>query len=374
MNIKNLFLFACLLAATLLGANNAPSSVAPPAPASFDGGICNLPAPFFFQIDETGTTWAKYVWGGSVTTEHRIRTYRASDNALLNTTNVPPGNLTAVINNLPHGTRIYGIINAVCTGGSDSPNEALSAPKFTLIIELIVNGVNPPEGNITCTLTSPASCGFSSNPNVSTTFKIISTQWPYPSRKFGMSYSGSGPLYRAYFKENNDNDTSPFDFRCTSANSGPDCDGPTEGQIWYLGGGSPVRIARFYPSEPTGTTSYLHFTQLNSGYNIVASIAYQLNPSDPSKGQTFTFSPISGIATASPNPFSESLEVFPANPAAEQISLQLFNLSGQKVLDQQFPGGQVQYSLATAGLSTGFYLLRIEADGEVQTLKVIKSE
>jgi len=25
-------------------------------------------------------------------------------------------------------------------------------------------------------------------------------------------------------------------------------------------------------------------------------------------------------------------------------------------------------------LSTGFYLLRIEADGEVQTLKVIKSE
>ncbi|MBC7776388.1 MAG: T9SS type A sorting domain-containing protein, partial [Phycisphaerae bacterium] len=75
-----------------------------------------------------------------------------------------------------------------------------------------------------------------------------------------------------------------------------------------------------------------------------------------------------------PNPFSELLDIFPGNPTAESIHLQMYNLSGQKVLDQQFAGGQEQYSLSTAGLSTGFYLLRIEADGEVQTLKVVKSE
>ena len=80
------------------------------------------------------------------------------------------------------------------------------------------------------------------------------------------------------------------------------------------------------------------------------------------------------IATASPNPFSNTLDIFPNNPAAASITLQMYNLSGQKVLDQQFSGGQEQYSLSTEGLATGFYFLRIEADGEVQTLKVVKSE
>jgi hypothetical protein len=44
------------------------------------------------------------------------------------------------------------------------------------------------------------------------------------------------------------------------------------------------------------------------------------------------------------------------------------------VLDQEFVRGQEQYSLSTAQLSAGFYFLRIEADGLVQTLKVVKSE
>ncbi len=80
------------------------------------------------------------------------------------------------------------------------------------------------------------------------------------------------------------------------------------------------------------------------------------------------------VAFAAPNPFSEILDVYLEQNTAEQVNLQLFNLSGQKVLDRQFAGGQEQYSLPTADLSPGFYMLRIEADGEVQTLKVIKSE
>ncbi len=80
------------------------------------------------------------------------------------------------------------------------------------------------------------------------------------------------------------------------------------------------------------------------------------------------------FASTSKNPFSETLDVLVEHSDMQSIQLQLFNLSGQKVLDQQFTGGQEQYSLSTEGLANGFYFLRIEADGQVQTLKVIKSE
>ena len=80
------------------------------------------------------------------------------------------------------------------------------------------------------------------------------------------------------------------------------------------------------------------------------------------------------FASAAPNPFSETLDIYPNYPDAEIVHVQLFNLSGQKVLDQQFAGGEEQYTLSTATLANGFYLLRIEADGETQTLKVVKSE
>lgn len=78
--------------------------------------------------------------------------------------------------------------------------------------------------------------------------------------------------------------------------------------------------------------------------------------------------------SASPNPFSETLEVFLTKGSVESVNLQLVNLSGQVVLDRQFVSKQEQYTLPTTGLSPGFYFLRIEADGVVQTLKVVKSE
>ncbi|MBC7776008.1 MAG: T9SS type A sorting domain-containing protein [Phycisphaerae bacterium] len=371
MYIKNLFLFACLLAATLLGANNAPVPVTSPVTSIVDGGLCNLPAPFLFHIEEVGTTWVMYAWGGNAANEHRIRTYRASDNALLNTTNVPPGNGSAVINNLPHGTEVYGIINTICSNGDNSPNEAQSAPIFTLIMDLIVNGVQAPEGQITCVIQGPGGyCEFSGAPDSITIFRVRSTK-PASTRAFGMNRTGSSnPQYHAYFEKSNNDDNSIFDFRCELANSGPNCDGPTQGQIWY----SSTPIAIFTPSQTTQTISKLHVSGLGSNYRVekLGTFAYGFRPLDPSRGASVGLSP--SAIQASPNPFSDFLDVFPGNTSAEKITLQLYSLSGQKVLGQQFLGGQEQYTLSTAGLSNGFYLLRIEADGEVQTMKVVKSE
>ena len=125
--------------------------------------------------------------------------------------------------------------------------------------------------------------------------------------------------------------------------------------------------------DPWSGESYLKKVVIATDYEIIRISDFE--PGDPPTGERDEqATTLTHPATASPNPFTDQLDVFPSNTAAESITLQLFNLSGQKVLDQQFTGGQEQYSLSTEGLATGFYFLRIEADGEVQTLKVIKSE
>ncbi|MDX1913670.1 MAG: T9SS type A sorting domain-containing protein, partial [Saprospiraceae bacterium] len=78
--------------------------------------------------------------------------------------------------------------------------------------------------------------------------------------------------------------------------------------------------------------------------------------------------------SAAPNPFKDELDVLLDRVADTPVRLQLVNLQGQFVLDQEMEAGQSAYSLSTAQLPRGFYLLRVEADGETQVLKVVKSE
>lgn len=80
------------------------------------------------------------------------------------------------------------------------------------------------------------------------------------------------------------------------------------------------------------------------------------------------------LATASPNPFSESLQVTMGQATEGKVCLRLYSLEGQIVREQQFDAGQERFALSTAGLPAGFYMLRVEADGKSQSLKVIKSE
>jgi hypothetical protein len=56
------------------------------------------------------------------------------------------------------------------------------------------------------------------------------------------------------------------------------------------------------------------------------------------------------------------------------VRIQCVNLNGQIMLQQEMEAGRSQYSLSTALLPRGFYLLRVEADGDTQMLKVVKSE
>lgn len=73
------------------------------------------------------------------------------------------------------------------------------------------------------------------------------------------------------------------------------------------------------------------------------------------------------------NPFSDELRILPWQPDSDPVSIHLFGLDGRLILEQQFPARQ-EYNLPTAGLPSGFYLLRIDAGGIKHTYKVVKTQ
>ena len=375
MKFKTFLFFAFLLVSNSLVANNTSLLEFRPISATLDGGACDLLPPGNFQAIEIGTNWVKYGWSPSnAQSQHRVRTFRAIDGFLLNTTDVGPGNMEVTIQDLPSEVECYGEITTICSNG-DEGKSARSLNFIVLILDLIVSGYNPQFNTATCPLFGPGSCEFS-NTGI-TAFNVVKNGTGF-SRIFGMERDFfAPPTYHAHLKD--PNGTEKFRFICPAGGANPPCQGPTQLEIWFHPTeGSPIRIAKFTASS-TNTASNLTFIELISGYQVYQLLYKPGRPSLPSNGsiqERDQYLDIldSPLATASPNPFSEALDVKLPTPSTEQVSLSLYNLSGQKVIGQEFAGGQEQYTLPTEHLSPGFYFLRIEADGEVQTLKVIKSE
>ncbi len=382
MQIRNFLLLACLLAASFLKAN--PNPIFKPDNQTLTNRelSCNLPAPTNFHVKNWGTGWILLEWDlTNPNNMHRVNVYSCRDSSLYTSliTNV---GVTQTFISINPNEAYYFEIKAICNDGGESPNAAWEACILPTgsgyILDLIVNGFHPSNSTEMCTLNLPQGgqrCYF---PNSGvTTFKVRQTSNPSNFKFFGIE---NHPDY---------NDDEVFRMDVLSANGGtgysfwvdglPPGFGGDEAQVKYLG----ETVARFTAiyDETTGQ-SYLESVSMVPGHEIVEiqsplGMVKPTNPTKPTGG--FVHERDGGIAVnepafASPNPFSDALDVFPGNPSAESIHLQMYNLSGQKVHDQQFAGGQEQYSLSTAGLSNGFYLLRIEADGEVQTLKVVKSE
>ena len=319
MRIKNLFFLALVFAPIIVGANNALSLPVPsPIPSSSAGTLCNQVAPFNFHIAEVGTTWVRYTWGGNAAFEHRIRTYRASDNFLLSTDFVPVGTASKVVNGLPSGTEVYGVINAICPDGSNSSEEATCLRGTTLIVELIVQAFTAPNGGWNCQHTGSGSCSFSSDLNVYSYFKIYPTSNPSDFREFALK-KHTASIDRAYIKNYNSVDQSPFDFKCNGSDPLPPsdkCQGP---EILQIVVGTDI-IGTFTTNQnvdsQVATFEYTEAPGVAISYtieNILPRPREGLS-SGPSKGfireRDETPSPSNHPATASPNPFSETLEVY----------------------------------------------------------------
>ena len=73
-------------------------------------------------------------------------------------------------------------------------------------------------------------------------------------------------------------------------------------------------------------------------------------------------------AAANPNPFTEELTLQGVSAAKRIV---LLNMAGTVVLERRLHGEQ-QVTLSVATLPAGVYLVRILADDEARTLRVVK--
>jgi hypothetical protein len=358
MQKKNLFLAICLLATALTQAS--PTRVTPESQFSWAAPefSCAIPAPDNFQVASLDPSSVMLSWDFQplATGGYRVRTYRASDHLLVSTVENTMDLVRATVSGLAAGEAYYSLINSRCEYGDNGENQA-SVSFILPILELIVVGYQGSQGPIECTLSSAGSCPLS---GTRTSFLIGGVGSP---KYFEMIVNSSNTAkYTCNLGTNVS--SQPYYFTCGDTTP-PTC---TVQDLIFVRKGEDI-IATFTVKELTGN-AYLSSVNITDGYYI-----QKLGPGEFNSGRSQGKDLIPTLsAYVFPSPFSETLNLTIENATAENIQLQLYNLAGQKVLDQQFPGGQEQYSLSTASLSTGFYMLRIEADGVVQTLKVVKSE
>ena len=378
-----------LLALSSVFAFGNASSIGGPSHEAFVSTTnpCDLAAPTNFHVQAIGSTWVTLAWTPTVLgVDHRVKTFRASDGVMVDNQIVGAAMAPALtVIGLQPGVTYFSTICAICPDGTDSQYFALSPNYDTLIGELIVMGFNESPNNESCGIRNPGDyCEFKINgaENIFKIRPINGITW----RKFriqkitvegvAINRVSLNGLFHPYYSFKLDGQPAAF-----VAVRGKTYEVIVSGLV----------IAKFELSEyPSVNAGYITWSMDNTGYEIIRLTAGPNGLSDPSGGKITELdynnseaqdrdiqdqtSAELGMVMISPNPFTDNLDVYLPQNAAEQVKLRLFNLSGQMVLDQQYTSGQTQYSLSTANLSPGFYLLRIEADGEVQTLKVVKSE
>ncbi len=143
-----------------------------------------------------------------------------------------------------------------------------------------------------------------------------------------------------------------------------------------------------------GSQSHYVFVE-DQGTDIVVTVPLvyeELDPAVPENaayfwyidGWTYTFSkpvgisePVSSIATVSqnfPNPFGETSEIYVELESACALSIEVFNLMGQKVYSQD-PGavsaGQHRFLIDASAWNPGIYFYNVKAGEEVVTKKMI---
>ncbi|MBC7778163.1 MAG: T9SS type A sorting domain-containing protein [Phycisphaerae bacterium] len=266
----------------------------------------------------------------------------------------------------------YSRINVVCKNGEDSENYA-EVHFITIIAELIVIGREGSATTVNYTIQSaPNFCTFPLN-GTETDFKVRQISNPNIGRRFLVNRNPVTTNLSTKLKTGNTGEYYPI----LCDNTDPNCTGESY-QIKF--GGQQIATFELSIQESPVSKGLLTCTSLTPGFEIVrfGDLAQKPNdhPNSPTRiqyrAEEAWLEPL-GI-TASPNPFSESLTVYLDAVTTGPVSFNLFNLSGQKVFDQQYPAGAEQYDLNTSHLPSGFYLLRVGAGEELQTLKVVKSE
>lgn len=353
MKLCTSYLFSLLFFAATANASGILKSIEVPAPQKCLS--CDLPAPSNFQAAEVGTTWVRLTWTQNTMMSNRVRTYRASDNFLLNTTIVPASSAELVVT-IPTNTECYSVINAICEDGSNSGNEGTSSSFTTIIADIIVSGYSGGNGSPICYITAAGqTCTFGNS--VVFPFRIINNT----SRGFGLERVS--PLHYI-FRVDNYNAGQEYQFYCDN-NTDPDCFNTIQITVKHNG----TKVAVLQVSQQATGLNTLICTQLEPNYTIQR-LATEL----PGGGRSVLTENETPLSVSCPNPVQEVLPLQFNRITSTPVDLRLFAANGQCLIQQHLAEGQQAYELTTASLAPGFYFLRVETEGLTETIKLFKTE
>ncbi len=117
------------------------------------------------------------------------------------------------------------------------------------------------------------------------------------------------------------------------------------------------------------------FDILEEEYSVKCLVPSQLPPDDDIDVYERSAPPAVAGSTSVisvSNPFSDFLRIkSPLTQPDTPVSIQLFDANGRLVLDEKMPAVQ-EYNLPTSHFAPGFYVLKVSANQNTQTLKVVK--
>lgn len=132
-----------------------------------------------------------------------------------------------------------------------------------------------------------------------------------------------------------------------------------------------TKIGRVEGHGTTGITQQYRFTDAapftGNNYYRLAQIDFD-GRKNYSGVRLLIFNGQAGILKVSPNPVKSTLHVQLPQRASGQVALQMYNLSGLKVLVQSVPAGTLQMDADISNLAPGVYILRYDKE----TIKVVK--
>lgn len=340
-------------------------------------GDCDLPAPGNFHVTDIGTNYITTTWNWVPGADgYVLEAYIANTTTLVDSEVLPASASSGTVQ-VPAGGSYDLKIAAFKNGCPPSANASFIFGVDVLVIDLIVSGRAVP--NCIETLPAPNGCyTWPSNQGlVSVWFQVEQNGNPIAAYEVNPNLGpvqGANCTYNeGHFTIGESGNVGPY----TDAymNTTPPC--ITTPQTPNTSQFPVINIKTTAPNLESSVLLFaLHLDNLNSngGSICVEEIAGEPYTYTFIKGRTCNRESAPEVSSMSyvQSLFTESLLVATPGRASGPVTFRLFNLNGQPVFERQYEPSQ-EYNLPTASLRPGFYLLRMETNGQSQTYKVVKA-
>jgi len=378
---KNLLfpLLISIFASTLVFGNTEPFAT---HPQLLPLDSCDAPAPDSFRVTGAGGNFISLAWNPAWPGAFHVMTVSEQDpsggwNSIRIYPNVPDSSIT--VDSLESGRTYRFTISTKCENGDAS--KVITTVDFgTIILELTLAGRTP------------------KNPQT-----ITCTNIPYQEYEwigFRVVGEGASNTFEVVVNENYNGPFDPVAYIRRLINVNPivavDNDGvhPNDFSPIRKNVEVPFRLFRLHPNAPPETIGRVDVSVQHSPPSITVCVSGQ----DPWKG-SYTYLPLfaletviigsggsggqqglakdpdSDIVRVIENPFHENLRLSlsPRFKPGESVNLRLFNTNAQLVFSKKFESLDADIELQLAHLPSGVYMLNLESEGEVQTLRIVKS-